>query len=144
MVKKSSQRKNILILCTGNSCRSQMAEGYFRHFCEEKVNVYSAGGETHGLNPKAVQVMKEDGIDISHHTSTHLDDYAEINFDFVITVCDNAREQCPVYPKNTRKIHKSFRDPAKAEGSPVAVLRSFRAVRDQIKNFTVKFCSENL
>ncbi|MFI5188633.1 MAG: arsenate reductase ArsC, partial [Chitinophagales bacterium] len=82
--------KKILVLCTGNSCRSQIAEGYIRHFAGNKTEIYSAGIETHGVNPKAIETMKEDGIDISNHTSNNIDEYRDIDFDFVITVCDNA------------------------------------------------------
>ena len=90
--------KKILVLCTGNSCRSQMAEGYLKYFSQNKAEVYSAGVETHGVNPGAIQIMKEDGIDISKHTSNNVNEYRNIDFDYVITVCDNAREKCPVFP----------------------------------------------
>jgi arsenate reductase (thioredoxin) len=91
-------QKKILVLCTGNSCRSQIAEGYLRHFAGDKVIVYSAGVEIHGVNPKAIATMKDDGIDISNHTSNSIAEYLNINFDFVITVCDNAKERCPFFP----------------------------------------------
>ena len=90
--------KKVLVLCTGNSCRSQIAEGYLRYFAEQKAEIFSAGVETHGVNPKAIETMKEDGIDISHHTSNNIDEYRNIDFDFVITVCDNAKERCPFFP----------------------------------------------
>ena len=105
--------KNILVLCTGNSCRSQIAEGYLRHFAGEKAEIYSAGIETHGVNPRAISIMKEDGIDISKHTSNNIDQYYDIEFDFVITVCDNAKENCPVFPTKAKKFHHNFPDPAK-------------------------------
>jgi len=89
--------KKILVLCTGNSCRSQIAEGYLRYFAKQKAIVFSAGIETHGVNPKAIAIMKEDGIDISNHTSNHIDAYRNIDFDFVITVCDHAKENCPFF-----------------------------------------------
>ena len=92
--------KKVLVLCTGNSCRSQIAEGYLRHFVGDKAEVYSAGVETHGVNPRAIATMKEDGIDISKHTSNNIDEYFDIDFDFVITVCDNAKERCPFFPTN--------------------------------------------
>lgn len=136
--------KNILVLCTGNSCRSQIAHGYLQHFAGNKANIYSAGVETHGLNPKAVEVMKEDGIDISHHTSNNVDEYIAIPFDWVITVCDNANERCPYFPGKTQRIHKNFIDPAKATGSAEEVLNEFRAVRDEIKVFAEEFIKENL
>lgn len=136
--------RNILILCTGNSCRSQMAEGYFRHYGPEDLNVYSAGIETHGVNPKAIEVMKEDGIDISGHTSNHIDEYAHIDFDYVLTVCDHAREQCPVFPSQAEKVHKNFPDPARVTGSADEVLQAFRNVRDQISVFVQHFCTQHL
>lgn len=136
--------KNILVLCTGNSCRSQIAHGYLRHFAGGKANIYSAGVETHGLNPKAVEVMKEDGIDISHHTSNNVDEYISIPFDWVITVCDNANERCPYFPGKTQRIHKNFADPAKATGAPHEVMNEFRRVRDEIKAFAEVFVKQNL
>ena len=98
---------NILILCTGNSCRSQIAHGYLEYFTDSKaVKVYSAGVETHGVNPKAIAIMKEDGIDISHHTSNNIDEYFDIPFDYVITVCDpKASEMCPIFPGMQKKIN---------------------------------------
>jgi arsenate reductase len=105
--------KKILVLCTGNSCRSQIAEGYLRCFAGDKAIVYSAGIETHGVNPRAVATMKEDGIDISNHSSNHIDEYQNIDFDFVITVCDHAREQCPFFPTRAKRYHYNFPDPAK-------------------------------
>lgn len=137
-------KTNILILCTGNSCRSQMAQGWLEHYDEQKnLNVYSAGIETHGVNPKAIQVMKESGVDISQHTSNHLDEYRDIDFDYVITVCDHARENCPYFPSKANRIHQNFSDPAKATGSEEEVLQEFRRVRDEIeaycREFIVKF-----
>ena len=126
--------KNILILCTGNSCRSQIAEGYFKKFWPEET-IYSAGIEAHGLNPRAVLVMKEDGVDISHQRSKSLEELPNLSWDMVITVCDHAREVCPVLPGKHRKLHASFEDPAAAEGDEEAVLRIFRKVRDQIREF---------
>jgi arsenate reductase (thioredoxin) len=136
--------KHILVLCTGNSCRSQMAEGYLRFFAGNKAEVYSAGIETHGLNLKAGQVMNEDGIDISHHTSNNVNEYDNIDFDFVITVCDNAKERCPVFPANAKKFHENFPDPSKATGSEEEVLQQFRQVRDMIKSYSKNFIKENL
>lgn len=131
--------KNILVLCTGNSCRSQMAHGYLQYFAGSKAAVYSAGIETHGLNPKAVEVMKEDGIDISHHTSNNVDEYVAIPFDYVITVCDNANENCPYFPGKTQRFHQNFTDPSKLQGSPDEVMQAFRNTRDEIKDFTQHF-----
>jgi arsenate reductase len=136
--------KKILVLCTGNSCRSQIAEGYLRHFAAGQAEVYSAGVETHGVNPKAMAVMAADGIDISGHTSNHIDAYTNIAFDFVITVCDHARERCPYFPTNASKFHYNFPDPAKAAGSEEDVMEAFRAVRDMIKRYSETFVKENL
>jgi arsenate reductase len=136
--------KRILILCTGNSCRSQMAEGYLRNYAKDEAEVYSAGIETHGVNPKAIEIMKEDGIDISQHTSNNVDEYRNINFDFVITVCDNAKEQCPIFPSTAKQLHQNFPDPAKATGSAEEVMQQFRNVRDQIKKFSSDFVKEYL
>lgn len=128
----------ILVLCTGNSCRSQMAEGYLRHF-DPQLEVVSAGVETHGVNPRAVEIMADDGIDISGHTSNNVDEYQHIDFDYVITVCDNAKEQCPVFPAATNQIHQSFPDPAKAEGSESEIMQQFKHTRDLIRDFCQKF-----
>jgi arsenate reductase len=137
-------KKKILVLCTGNSCRSQIAEGYLRRFAGNKAEVYSAGVETHGVNPKAIQVMKEDGVDISQHTSNNVNEYRDIEFDYVITVCDNARERCPYFPSGAKKFHYNFPDPAKAKGTEVEVMKQFREVRDMIKNYSKNFVMENL
>src|ERR1044072_8032759 len=137
-------KKKILVLCTGNSCRSQMAEGYLRHFAGDRAEVYSAGVETHGVNPRAVTTMAEDGIDISRHTSNNIDEYRNIPFDFVITVCDNAKERCPFFPSNAKKFHHNFPDPAKAVGSEEAIKQQFREVRQQIKEYGEEFIKNNL
>jgi arsenate reductase (thioredoxin) len=136
-------KKKILVLCTGNSCRSQIAEGYMRYFAADKAEVYSAGVETHGVNPKAIETMREDGIDISNHTSNHVDEYAHIDFDFVLSVCDNARERCPYFPTNAKKFHYNFPDPAKATGSEEEVNDAFRKVRGMIKAYCESFVHEN-
>ena len=136
--------KNILVLCTGNSCRSQIAEGYLRYFAGDKTNIYSAGIETHGVNPKAINIMKRDGIDISGHTSNNINEYIDINFDFVITVCDNARESCPYFPTQAVKLHQNFPDPAKATGTDDEVMEQFRKVREMIRTYTQNFVNENL
>lgn len=135
--------KKILVLCTGNSCRSQMAEGYLRYFAKGKAEIYSAGIETHGVNQKAVTVMKEDGIDISKHTSNNVEEYKNMDFDFVITVCDNAKENCPYFPGNAKKFHHNFPDPAKAGGTEDEILEQFRQVRQLIKNYSEKFIAEH-
>lgn len=136
--------KKILVLCTGNSCRSQIAEGYLRHFAKEKAEIYSAGVETHGVNPKAVSTMQEDGIDISTHTSNNIDEYRNIDFDFVITVCDNAKERCPFFPTKAKKFHYNFPDPAKATGTEQEINEQFRKVRQLIKDYSKNFIQENL
>ncbi|RZK72568.1 MAG: arsenate reductase ArsC [Pedobacter sp.] len=131
--------KNILVLCTGNSCRSQIAEGYLRHFVNDNATVYSAGIETHGVNPKAIQVMALDGIDISLHTSNNVNEYIDEDFDYVITVCDNAKESCPYFPNKANKVHFNFPDPAKATGTEEEVINEFIRVRDLIKKYTNEF-----
>lgn len=134
--------KKVLILCTGNSCRSQMAEGYLRHFTNGRVEVYSAGIETHGVNPRAVAVMEEDGIDLTRHTSNNVLEYRDVSFDHVLTVCDSAKELCPVFPGATSVYHHSFPDPAKALGTEKEIMEQFRAVRDEIKAYCRNFASE--
>jgi arsenate reductase len=136
--------KKILVLCTGNSCRSQMADGYLKYFSGEKADVYSAGVETHGVNPRAMETMKEDGIDISNHTSNNIDEYKNIDFDFVITVCDNAKERCPFFPTKAKKFHYNFPDPAKATGTEDEIGEQFRQVRQQIKDYCKQFVTDNL
>ena len=136
--------KKILVLCTGNSCRSQMAEGYLKHFAGNRAEIYSAGVEVHGVNPKAIETMKEDGIDISTQTSNNVDEYRDIDFDFVITVCNNAKEQCPFFPSTAKKFHQNFPDPAKAIGTEQEIKNQFRQVRNQIKDYCRKFVAENL
>ncbi len=137
-------KKKILVLCTGNSCRSQIAEGYLRHFASNRADVYSAGVETHGVNPKAIATMKEDNIDISGHTSNNIDEYRNIDFDFVITVCDNAKERCPFFPAKAKKLHQNFSDPAKATGTDEEIMKQFRQVREQIKSYSQQFVADNL
>ncbi|MEN9600247.1 MAG: hypothetical protein RL596_2571 [Bacteroidota bacterium] len=135
--------KKILVLCTGNSCRSQIAEGYLKHFAGEKAEIYSAGVETHGVNPRAIATMREDGIDISMHSSNNMEEYRGIDFDYVITVCDNARERCPFFPSSAQKFHYNFPDPAKAVGSAEEIMQEFREVREMIKRYSENFVKEN-
>lgn len=130
-----STNKNILVLCTGNSCRSQMAEGYLRLFYGSNAAVYSAGVETHGVNPRAISIMAEDGVDISNHTSNHVDEYSDVPFDLILTVCDNAKERCPFFPSQALRIHHNFPDPAKATGTEEEIMQSFRTTRDLIKSY---------
>jgi arsenate reductase len=115
-----------------------MAEGYLRHF-DPNLEVYSAGVETHGVNPRAESIMKEDGIDISNHTSNHIDEYLHIDFDHIITVCDHAKERCPVIPGKANRVHQNFPDPAKTNGSKQKIKDSFEYTRDLIKAFCKQF-----
>ena len=136
--------KKILVLCTGNSCRSQIAEGYLKYFAGGKARIFSAGIEAHGINPYAVSVMLEDDIDISGQTSNTISDYTGIDFDFIITVCDNAKENCPYFPSRATRLHHNFPDPAKATGTVPEILEQFRSVRDQIKVYCSDFVSKYL
>lgn len=131
--------KNVLVLCTGNSCRSQIADGYLKAFSPEGTNVYSAGVEVHGVNPKAIETMKNDGIDISGNTSNHIDEYQSIDFDYIITVCDNAKERCPYFPSNAFKFHFNFPDPAKATGTEAEINASFESTRNLVKTYCKEF-----
>jgi len=119
-----------------------MAHGYLNLFAEGKHQIYSAGIETHGLNPKAVLVMKEDGVDISHHTSNHVNEYAAIKFDIILTVCDHAKENCPYIPGDAKRFHFNFPDPAKAVGTEAQILDQFRSTRDMIKTYCEKLLKE--
>lgn len=135
---KASDKLKVLFLCTGNSCRSQMAEGWARHLKSDVVDAYSAGTVTHGLNPNAVQVMAEAGVDISHHVSKTLASLKDVTFDWVISVCDNAREACPVFPGSTKQFHISFDDPprlAATAANKEEALAHYRRVRDEIRRF---------
>ncbi len=128
----------ILFLCTGNSCRSQMAEGWARRLRGHLVEPYSAGIEKHGLNPHAVRVMAEAGVDISHHQSKTLDELRGVRFDFVVTVCGHAHETCPVFPGGAKVVHVGFDDPPKlaaGESDPDKALSHYRRVRDEIRRF---------
>ena len=136
--------KRILVLCTGNSCRSQMAQGWLRHFAGNRAEIFSAGVETHGVNPRAIRAMAEAGIDISGHTSNHVDEYRDIDFDYVITICDSAKERCPWFPSNAIKIHRPFPDPADATGSEEEIMARFREVRDSIRDFAREFAEHEL
>ena len=130
----------ILFLCTGNSCRSQMAEGWARHLKSDAIEAYSAGIETHGLNPRAVKVMGEAGVDISGHTSKTTADLGGVEFDYVVTVCGHAAETCPVFPAKTKLVHQGFDDPprlAKEAADEEEALGHYRRVRDEIKAFVL-------
>ena len=135
-------KQKILFLCTGNSCRSQMAEGWCRHLKSEYYEVYSAGIETHGLNPNAVKVMAESAVDISKHRSQHVDEFDGLYFDAVVTVCGHAHEHCPVFTNATNIIHVGFDDPpalAKTAKTEEDALNHYRRVRDEIRDFVATF-----
>jgi len=132
------RKLNVLFLCTGNSCRSQMAEGWAHHLRGDQIEAYSAGIETHGLNPRAVQVMAEAGVDISGHQSKHVNDLHGIEFDYMVTVCGHANEQCPVFPSKARVVHIAFDDPPKLAANAATEeerLVCYRRVRDEIRAF---------
>lgn len=137
--------KNILVLCTGNSCRSQMAHGYLKTMAKDQLNVYSAGIETHGLNPGAVSIMAEDDIDITGHTSNHVDEYQGISWDFILTVCDHANENCPFIPApNAQRFHQNFFDPSKVVGTEDEKHQAFEKARNEIKEYCRNFIATNL
>ena len=135
--------KKVLVLCTGNSCRSQIAYGFLNYYTKDSVKIFSAGKEKQGVNMNAIKCMKEIGIDISTHTSNKIEEYLDIDFDFIITVCDNANETCPILPNsNAKKIHRNFKDPSKINNGPYN--ESFDLVRDEIKNFITEFIKSEL
>ena len=137
-MQEATPKLKILFLCTGNSCLSQMAEGWARHLKGDAIEAYSAGIETHGLNPNAVKVMAEAGVDISGHRSKHVDELRGIVFDYVVTVCDHAHESCPLFPGKTKVVHYGFDDPprlAKEARTEKEALDGYRRVRDEIKAF---------
>ena len=137
--------KKILVLCTGNSCRSQIAHGLLNYYTNETIEIYSAGIEAHAVNPKAVETLAEIGVNISNHSSNLIDDYIHISFDYIITVCDNAAAKCPLFPKGkASKIHKSFSDPSKQIGDEETIRKAFRKIREEINVFCKNFISENL
>ena len=131
----------ILVLCTGNSCRSQMAEGFFRYFGGDRVEAFSAGLSPKGVHPTAVNVMAEVGIDISKQTSNHANEYLGQKLDYVITVCDNAAANCPTFPGEGTRLHWPFDDPAAATGTDEEILNEFRRVRDQMRSRIVEWLS---
>ena len=133
--------KRILVLCTGNSCRSQIAEGYLKGFLIGKAKIYSAGVENHTINKNAIKIMKDDGVDISQNESNHISEFEKIDFDFIITVCDHANETCPSYfSKKTVRIHKNFFDPSKIEDEEKLIF-GFEKCRNEIKKFCLEFCT---
>ena len=133
-----TDKRQILFLCTGNSCRSQMAEGWARHLKADVLAAHSAGVETHGLNPRAVQVMAEAGVDISGHRSQHIDEFADVPLDVVVTVCGHAAESCPVFPGATCVVHHGFDDPpglTRGLDDEDAILAVYRRVRDEVRDY---------
>ena len=141
-MESATRLNNILILCTGNSCRSQIAGGLLKSLLP-KVGVYSAGIETHGINPKAIRVMDEIEIDLRSNTSNHIEEYIDMNFDHIITVCDHAAKNCPHFPSNAQRHHFNFPDPAKANGNEEEILNEFRSVRHLIKESLEKFVAKH-
>ncbi|MCB1025811.1 MAG: arsenate reductase ArsC [Acidobacteria bacterium] len=137
-----NDRKSILVLCTGNSARSQMAEGLLKHICQAEYEVNSAGTKPGIVRPEAIKVLAEMNIDISMNRSKSIDEFADREIDFVLTVCDNAKENCPYFPARTKLIHHAFEDPADAEGTEKERLTAFRKVRDQIKEYLPEFLGE--
>ena len=135
MSDKVNNKKNILILCTGNSARSQMAEGLLKHICADEFEVYSAGTKPSIVRPEAIKVLAEVGIDISNNRSKSVDEFADREIDYVLTVCDNARENCPYFPARTHLVHHSFQDPAEVVGDEEARTAAFRAARDEIRKY---------
>ena len=133
--------RKVLILCTGNSCRSQMAEGLLSSFSTD-TKVYSAGTKPEKVNPYAIRAMDQIGIDISQNNSNHVDEYTDIDFDYVFTVCDNAKEICPVYPKSKQMIHQSFIDPADAKGTDSEQLAVYVEVRNQLSEYFKEFAQK--
>ena len=134
-----SDKTRVLILCTGNSARSQMAEGLLRHDAGEKFDVESAGTKPSSVRPEAIAVMRELGIDISGHRSKHVDEFEGQRFDYVLTVCDNARETCPVFFGNAQQLHRDFDDPAAYTGPEEERLAAFRRVRDELSSYLTEF-----
>ena len=132
---ETKEKIKVLFLCTGNACRSQMAEGWARHLKSDVIEAYSAGVWPAGVSSRAIQIMAEAGVDISSQTSDHVDDFKTIDFDYVITLCNNAREQCPVFGGNARMIHRAFDDPTFVMGSEEAITAAYRQTRDRIRAF---------
>ena len=132
---ETKDKIKVLFLCTGNSCRSQIAEGWARHLKGDVIEAFSAGIRPIGVSRRAIKVMAEAGVDISNHYSKHIDDYSEIDFDYVVTLCEYAAKNCPVFSGKARVIHRPFSDPYFATGSEEQIMALFRKVRDNIKSF---------
>lgn len=135
---KNTDKKHVLFVCTHNSARSQMAEGLLRALYGDRYEAYSAGTQPSGINPHAVGVMAEIGIDISTHDSKNVNEFLGEEFDYVVTVCDHAKEACPLFPGGSQYLHNGFEDPSKAEGTEREILSAFRHVRDEIKEWINK------
>lgn len=136
-----SEKIKILFLCTGNACRSQMAEGWTRHLKSDRIEAYSGGVDPHGVDPRAVKAMAEAGVDISGQSSKHVDTFEDIQFDYVITLCDNAQQSCPVFPAKTSVLHVGFPDPPKLAANAQTeeeAMAHYRRVRDEIRRFVEK------
>ena len=139
-------KSKILVLCTGNSCRSQIAEAYLKYYSKKKnlnIDVYSAGTKPHGVNTRAIKILCEDGINISNHTSNHVNEYLNNGITHVITVCDDAMENCPLFPENTTQEHHNFIDPSKSKGKPDVIKKAFRKTRDEIKVFCKNYLNKH-
>ncbi len=137
--------KKVLVLCTGNSCRSQIAQGFLNHYTGNRHLIYSAGISPHHIHPLTIKVMSELGIDISFHTSNDLKEYLTIDFDYVITVCNHAHEHCPIFPNDTaNRIHQNFQDPSKINGTDDQIKQAFVSCRDEISKFCLEFCKNSL
>ncbi|MBA2495009.1 MAG: arsenate reductase ArsC [Acidobacteria bacterium] len=130
-----SEKKKILILCTGNSARSQMAEGLLKHICQNKYEIFSAGTKPSIVRPEAIKVLREIRVDISNNCSKSVDEFVNKEIDYILTVCDNAKENCPYFPAKTKLIHRSFADPAEVEGNEETRLAAFRRMRNEIEEY---------
>jgi len=136
---ENKDKIKVLFICTGNSCRSQMAEGWTRHLKGDIIDAYSAGLLPVPVNPRAIKVMKEAGVDISKQRSKHIDELAGIDFDYVVTVCDYAKQQCPIISSKARVLHRNIEDPSFLEGTEEEIMAAFRKTRDEIKEFIIDF-----
>ena len=140
------KKESVLVICTGNSCRSQMAEGYLKHFIKKMnidINIYSAGVKAEGVNPKAISMMLEDNVDISNHTSNKIEEFLHKNISHVITVCDHANENCPVYLKKCNAVHHNFLDPSKITGDKNTIDLAYIKCREEIKAFSQDYLKTN-
>jgi arsenate reductase len=137
-VPANKEKITVLFLCTGNACRSQMAEGWARHLKDDVIEAFSAGIRPIGVNSRAIKVMAEAGVDISGQISSSIDDFSAIDFGYVVTLCDNARQQCPIFPGRAKHIHKAFDDPYFTTGTEEQVMATFRKTRDEIRKFVEK------